>query len=232
MWEQELKQGWVGRRRVPGRPLSEKKSIEPPAKVKTGWSNSGVSPDTSPRNGHPPLPDPQRSLPGTGVRSLGVPWPAEGGWRVGESTQSSVQASSCRCPQRIPSIILGVSRLPATRPRPLRPRDPSGSFLNPRPRLSEPLRLSRPPGQPAPAALTCEPRPGPSISPVTGATQQSGGCNPLASPPRACRIPLPARGPASTASHALSYNVNRSQEIQSLLSPRLGAGLSCHQGGY
>lgn len=39
----------------------KKKSREPhgfQAKVETGWSNSGVSPDTSPKNGHTPFPGP------------------------------------------------------------------------------------------------------------------------------------------------------------------------------
>lgn len=143
-------------------------------------------------------------------------WPERGGWRLGEGIQSSVQASSSRSPRRNASIVLGVSRprgeLPLPTPSP------------PRSRRAAPRQA---PGQPSPAALTCEPRPGPSIAPATVGTPRSGGCNPLASAPRASRIPLPARGPASAAApaHACPRQSASGKPIPALLSPGGGTFL-------
>lgn len=53
-----------------------------------------------------------------------------------------------------------------------------------------------------PTALTCEPSPGPSISPAAAATRQSGGGGPLASPPQAFSTPTSSCDSASTASLA------------------------------
>lgn len=147
-------------------PGPKRQSIEPhrlQPKVKTDGSNAGVSPDTSPRNRHPPPPRPRsgpRQAQGAS-RSQGVPWPEPGGWRLGEGARSSVQASSPRSPQRNTSILLGVSRplreLPQPTPSPPHSRRAAPRRASPGPRISPPR----------PAALTCEPRPGPSIVPVT-----------------------------------------------------------------
>lgn len=75
-----------------------------------------------------------------------------------------------------------------------------------------------------PATLTCEPRTGPSISPVTLQTPQRGDCSPLASPPHAASIPLPACGPASAAvaSRALCCQSTSGEPIPDLLSAGRG----------
>lgn len=154
-----------------------------------------------------PAQAPQRSLPGAGgCRSPGVRRPSKD-W---------AKAFSPR-PRPPPPGLLGET--PASLPA---LPGPSGSSLNPRPRLpaaAAPRPAGRP-GQPSPAALTCEPRPGPSIAPGTAGTPRSGGCNPLASAPRASRIPLPARGPASAAApaHACTRQSASGKPIPALLS--------------
>ena len=134
--------------------------------------------------------------------------------------------------ERIPCIILGVSRFPPPWILPLRSLRPLWELPH-----TQTLRLfiasatCRAPESLRPSALTCEPSPGPSISPVAAATRQSGGGGPLASPPRAVSTPTSSCDSASTASlaRALRRQSASKEPIHGLLSA--GGGLSRRQGG-
>lgn len=196
----------MGRREMSRQLHRKKKSRELhgfQAKVKTGWSNSGVSPDTSPRSGHTPFPGPQPSLLGTEVPAPGGALGHRGGWRARKAlTRTSSPFLSGRLGENSQhhSRSLHASSSPAQAPPP--PEAPLGSRLTPTPSSSpRPPPLSPPQNGQHPAALTCEPSPGPSISPLAATTLQSGRDNPLASSPRtaftptSCLRPRLRRGP-------------------------------------
>ena len=133
-----------------------------------------------------------------------------------------VFAFSSRSPRReFPASFSAFPGFPLPGSCPSAPWGPSGSYLTPKLSVSS---SPRPPAGPLrrlrPSALTCEPSPGPSISPVAAATRQSGGGGPLASPPRAVSTPTSSCDSASTASlaRALRRQSASKEPIHGLLS--------------
>lgn len=189
-------------------PGLKKKSTEPlrlRANVKTGGSESGVSPDTSPGKGHSPLPRPTEVPAGLRVPAPGGALARDGGWRgrLGPSPVSPRLFFPVTS-ERISSIVRGVSRLPLPRPRPRRSRNP----LIERPLTHTILSSTAAAALPAPRTATARPHSPASPAPAPPSPQEPTAAEATrqvataASPPARLGsplLPLPAGALTSAA---------------------------------
>lgn len=170
-------------------PGLKKKSTEP---LRLQGTNQVCNLTPLPGRAILPSPGPQMSPPGSGYRPQGAPWPGIEAGGVGSGPHPSVLAFPSQSPQRISSIILGVSRLPLPRRRPRRSPNP----LTERPLTHTVLSFTAAVALLAPRTATARshspasPAPAPPSPQEPTAAEVTRQVATAASPPARLRLPL------------------------------------------